>query len=141
MNRPDPVAHDRTGRHHTEQYGFAARLEGQIFGGIAQGGAVQALVEDLIYDRETGQLITGSFNDYCMREPTISAGLNCTKTRPDGEQPSWGEGEPEKQAPADRCPAVMNAVNDALASIGGPEIEMPATPEKTWRAINTSKAE
>jgi aerobic carbon-monoxide dehydrogenase large subunit len=37
-------------------------------------------------------------------------------------------------------PAVMNAVNNALASIGGPEIEMPAAPEKTWRAINMGKA-
>jgi aerobic carbon-monoxide dehydrogenase large subunit len=113
-------------------------VEGQIFGGIAQG-AGQALVEDLIYDRETGQLLTGSFNDYCMpraddfcrfelHENPIPTASNPLGVKGAGETGTCGS-----------LPAVMNAVNNALASIGGPEIEMPATPERTWRAINLAK--
>jgi carbon-monoxide dehydrogenase large subunit len=56
-----------------------------------------------------------------------------TKTNPLGVK---GAGE---SGTCGALPAVMNAVNDALASIGAPEIEMPATPEKTWRAINSGK--
>jgi aerobic carbon-monoxide dehydrogenase large subunit len=113
-------------------------VEGQIFGGIAQG-AGQALVEDLIYDRETGQLLTGSFNDYCMpraddfcmfelHENPVPTANNPLGVKGAGETGTCGS-----------LPAVMNAVNDALASIGGPEIELPATPEKKWRAINLGK--
>ncbi len=112
-------------------------VEGQIFGGIAQG-AGQALVEDLVYDRESGQLVTGSFTDYCMPRADDFCSFELhenpvpTATNPLGVK---GAGE------AGTCgslPAVMSAVNDALASIGGPEIEMPATAEKVWRAINSA---
>jgi carbon-monoxide dehydrogenase large subunit len=112
--------------------------EGQIFGGIAQG-AGQALMEDLHYDRETGQLLTGSFNDYCMPRaddfPEFDLhNLNIpTKKNPLGVK---GAGE------AGTCgalPVVMNAVNDALAQVGAPRIEMPATQEKVWRAIRAAK--
>ena len=113
-------------------------VEGQIFGGIAQG-AGQALVEDLVYDRESGQLLTGSFSDYAMpraydfcrfelHENPIPTATNPLGVKGAGESGTCGS-----------LPAVMNAVNDALASIGGPEIEMPAAPEKTWRAINMGK--
>jgi carbon-monoxide dehydrogenase large subunit len=113
-------------------------VEGQIFGGIAQG-AGQALVEDLVYDRDTGQLLTGSFSDYSMprahdfcrfelHENPIPTASNPLGVKGAGETGTCGS-----------LPAVMNAVNDALASIGGPEIEMPATPEKMWRAINLGK--
>ena len=113
-------------------------VEGQIFGGIAQG-AGQALVEDLIYDQESGQLVTGSFTDYCMpraddfcafelHENPIPTATNPLGVKGAGESGTCGS-----------LPAVMSAVNDALASIGGPEIEMPATPEKVWRAINATE--
>ena len=113
-------------------------VEGQIFGGIAQG-AGQALVEDLVYDRESGQLLTGSFSDYAMprahdfcrfelHENPIPTPTNPLGVKGAGETGTCGS-----------LPCVMNAVNDALASIGAPEIEMPATPEKTWRAINLAK--
>jgi carbon-monoxide dehydrogenase large subunit len=113
-------------------------VEGQIFGGIAQG-AGQVLVEDLVYDRESGQLLTGSFMDYGMPRAHDFCSFELhenpipTKTNPLGVK---GAGE---SGTCGALPAVMNAVNDALASIGGPEIEMPATPEKVWRAINSGK--
>jgi len=114
-------------------------VEGQIFGGIAQG-AGQALMEDLVYDRESGQLITGSFTDYCMpraddfcafelHENPIPTATNPLGVKGAGETGTCGS-----------LPAVMSAVNDALVSVGGSEIEMPATPEKVWRAINAKTA-
>ena len=114
-------------------------VEGQILGGIAQG-AGQALMENLVYDRESGQLITGSFTDYCMpraddfcafelHENPIPTATNPLGVKGAGETGTCGS-----------LPAVMSAVNDALVSVGGSEIEMPATSEKVWRAINTKTA-
>jgi carbon-monoxide dehydrogenase large subunit len=112
-------------------------VEGQIFGGIAQG-AGQALVEDLVYDRDSGQLVTGSFTDYCMPRADDLCSFELhenpvpTATNPLGVK---GAGE---TGTCGSLPAVMSAVNDALASIGGAEIEMPATAEKVWRAIGAA---
>ncbi len=110
--------------------------EGQIFGGIVQG-AGQALLEDLHYDRESGQLLTGSFMDYCMPRADDFCEFNLhnivvpTKKNPLGVK---GAGE------AGTCgalPTVMNAVNDALAQVGAKRIEMPATQERVWQALRS----
>ena len=109
-------------------------VEGQVIGGIVQG-AGQALMEDLVYDPESGQLVTGSFTDYCMpraddfcqfemHESPVPTMTNPLGVKGCGETGTCGA-----------LPAVMSAVNDALHSIGAPEIEMPAIPEKVWRAI------
>ncbi len=113
-------------------------VEGQIFGGIAQG-AGQALVEDLVYDRESGQLITGSFMDYNMPRADDFCSFELhenpvpTATNPLGVK---GAGE---TGTCGSLPATMSAVNDALASIGAEPIEMPATPEKVWRAMAVAR--
>ena len=110
-------------------------VEGQIFGGIAQG-AGQALVENLVYDQDSGQLVTGSFTDYCMPRADDFCSFELhenplpTQTNPLGVK---GAGE---TGTCGSLPAVMSAVNDALSSVDGSEIEMPATSEKVWRAIN-----
>ena len=89
-------------------------VEGQIFGGIAQG-AGQALVEDLVYDPESGQLVTGSFTDYCMPRADDFCSFELhenpvpTATNPLGVK---GAGE---TGTCGSLPAVMSAVNDALA--------------------------
>ncbi len=114
-------------------------VEGQMIGGIVQG-AGQAMMEDLVYDKESGQLITGSFQDYCMPRADDFPMFEL-----------WSENIPTKRNPlgvkgageAGTCgaiPAVMNAVNDALFHAGAARIEMPATPEKVWRALNTNGA-
>jgi len=114
-------------------------VEGQIFGGIAQG-AGQALMENLVYDPESGQLITASFTDYCMPRADDFCAFELhenpvpTATNPLGVK---GAGE---TGTCGALPAVMSAVNDALFSIGAPEIDMPATPEKVWRAIAQAAA-
>ncbi len=109
-------------------------VEGQVHGGLAQGIG-QALLEDCLYDRASGQLLTGSYMDYCMPRAdnlplfdVATHGTMCTHN-PLGVK---GCGE----AGAIGAPgAVMNAVLDALAPLGVSDLDMPATPEKIWRAL------
>ncbi len=112
--------------------------EGQIHGGIVQGIG-QALMEDIAYDRTTGQLLTGSFQDYCMPRAAdfcdFELGSNASPT-PKNPLGVKGVGE---AGTIGALPAVMNAVNDALKQIGAGYIEMPATPEKLWAAIRGAK--
>jgi carbon-monoxide dehydrogenase large subunit len=112
--------------------------EGQIHGGIVQG-AGQALLEDLLYDEATGQLLTGSFQDYCMPRADdfcdFQLGNNPTLT---GRNPLGVKGVGEAGTLC-AIPAVMNAVNEALAQIGAPAVEAPATAEKVWRALRTAR--
>ena len=106
-------------------------LEGQVQGGTVQGIG-QALLEHAVYDRESGQLLSGSFMDYAMPRaadlPSFDCGFHhvpCT-TNPLGVK---GAGEAGAVgAPA----AVVNAVANAL---GVRHIDMPLTPEKVWRAL------
>jgi aerobic carbon-monoxide dehydrogenase large subunit len=109
-------------------------IHGQVHGGIVQG-AGQALMEQCVYDPASGQPLTGSMMDYAMPRAdnfpffdTIISEVPCT-THPLGIRPA-GEGG---TTPA--LGAVINAVVDALAEFGVKHIEMPATPERVWRAI------
>src|SRR5882762_1501671 len=110
-------------------------VEGQVHGGLTQGIG-QALTEGCHYDKESGQLITGSYLDYCMPRaddvPTFKVG---TKETPCTHNPLGVKGCGEAGAigaPA----AVMNALTDAL---GVRDIEMPATPQRIWRACQETK--
>jgi carbon-monoxide dehydrogenase large subunit len=109
-------------------------VHGQVHGGIAQGVG-QALWEQVVYDRATGQLLTGSFMDYAMPRaaalPSYLTELSevPSTTHPLGIRPA-GEGG---TTPA--LAVVVNAVVDALAGFGVTHVEMPATPERVWRAI------
>ena len=108
-------------------------LHGQIHGGIAQG-AGQALMEDIRFDR-SGQLVTASFMDYAMPRAhhfcrfEVDSNPVPTTTNPLGVK---GAGE---AGCVGALPAVMNAVIDALSEFGVRHIEMPATPERIWRAM------
>ncbi|MGH7089725.1 MAG: xanthine dehydrogenase family protein molybdopterin-binding subunit, partial [Stellaceae bacterium] len=106
-------------------------LKGQIHGGVAQG-AGQALMEQVVYDQQSGQLLSASFMDYAMPRaadmpPAFEVESNPvpTKLNPLGAK---GAGE---AGTVGALPAVMNAVIDAL----GVTIDMPATPERVWRAL------
>ncbi|HUB94451.1 MAG TPA: molybdopterin cofactor-binding domain-containing protein, partial [Stellaceae bacterium] len=109
-------------------------LKGQIHGGVAQG-AGQVLMEQVVYDRDSGQLLTASFMDYAMPRaddmPDFSVESNPvpTKLNPLGAK---GAGE---AGTVGALPAVMNAIIDAIAERGAGEIEMPATAERVWRAL------
>jgi len=113
-------------------------VEGQIHGGVVQGIG-QALMEKITYDPEGGQLLTASFQDYCMPRADDLSNIDSrfnevlTKTNPHGAK---GAGEAGTVA---SIPTVINAVNDALASVGVSEIEMPATPQKIWQALQARR--
>ena len=109
-------------------------LEGQIRGGIAQGVG-QVLMEDIRFDPNSGQLLTGSFMDYAMPRADDLSAIICennpvpTQTNPLGVK---GAGEAGNVG---ALPAVANALVDALSPLGIRHIEMPATPETVWRAM------
>ncbi|MGP0090226.1 MAG: xanthine dehydrogenase family protein molybdopterin-binding subunit [Xanthobacteraceae bacterium] len=108
-------------------------LKGQIHGGVAQGVG-QVLMEDIRFDG-AGQLVTGSFMDYAMPRAHDFSPIEVkshpvpTKTNPLGVK---GAGE---AGCVGALPAVANAVVDALSELGVRHIDMPATPERVWRAI------
>ncbi len=110
-------------------------VEGQVHGGITQGVG-QALLEHAIYDKD-GQLVTGSFMDYCMPRahdvPSFKVDVTVTKC-PSNPLGIKGCGEAGAiAAPA----AVINAITDA---IGSEQIAMPATPQAVWTAIQRGNA-
>tara|TARA_Y100001970_G_scaffold293367_1_gene439724 strand:+ start:6945 stop:9317 length:2373 start_codon:yes stop_codon:yes gene_type:complete len=115
-------------------------FDGQIHGGIVQG-AGQILMEDINYERDSGQLLTGSFMDYCMPRADDFCNFNIAANEvPTARNPLGVKGVGESGT-VGAMPAVMNAVNDALHNAGGTTIEMPATPEKVWRALRVSLAD
>ena len=112
-------------------------LEGQIHGGVAQGIG-QAFTEHLVYDRHSGRLLSGSLMDYGLPRADEVCSFERdenpvpTKTNPLGVKGAGEAGNVGALA------AIMNAVVDALSPLGITHIDMPATPEKVWRAIRTA---
>jgi carbon-monoxide dehydrogenase large subunit len=112
-------------------------VEGQVHGGIVQGVG-QALLENAAYD-DNGQLLTGSYMDYCMprADDVPSFKVHTMSGTPCTHNPLGVKGCGEAGA-IGAPPAVINAVVDALKDYGVDHIDMPATPEKVWRAINSA---
>ncbi len=114
-------------------------VKGQIHGGVAQGLG-QGLFEVLAYDRATGQLLTGTFMDYALPRADDVPGLDVdahevpTQVNPLGAK---GVGE---AGTVGALPALLNAVNDALAPLGVRHLDMPVTAERVWRAIRDARA-
>ena len=113
-------------------------LKGQIVGGIAQGVG-QILMEDIRFD-DSGQLVSGSFMDYAMPRADDFCSFHVesnpvpTKTNPLGIK---GAGE---AGCVGAMPAVANALVDALSEFGIRHVEMPATPERLWRAMASASS-
>ena len=114
-------------------------VRGQVHGGVAQGFG-QAVLEHTAYDNGSGQLLAGSFMDYALPRaadlPDIEVDLIEV---PCGTNPLGVKGAGEAGA-VGSPPAVINAVVDALRGAGVTSIDMPATPEKVWRAIHEARA-
>ncbi len=111
---------------------------GQVQGGVAQGVG-QAMLERTVYDPASGQLLTGSFMDYTLPRaadiPLLDIRLH---GMPTGANPLGAKGA--GQAGAMAAPqAVIAAVLDALAPLGFRHIDMPATPERVWRAVQQAR--
>jgi carbon-monoxide dehydrogenase large subunit len=113
-------------------------LKGQIHGGVAQGIG-QILCEQVVWDRESGQLLTASFLDYAMPHAQMIPNMEVksnpvpTKFNPLGAK---GAGE---AGTVGAMPVVMNAIMDALAPLGVKDVAMPATSQNVWRAIEAAK--
>ena len=113
-------------------------LAGQVHGGVAQGIG-QALMERTVYS-EDGQLLTASFMDYCMpRANNIPSFRFETRNVPSTTNPLGLKGAGEAGSIAS-CPAVMNALVDALQEFGVEHIDMPATPPKVFAAMHAKQA-
>jgi carbon-monoxide dehydrogenase large subunit len=109
-------------------------LKGQIHGGVAQGLG-QALMEQVVYDRESGQNLTGSFMDYAMPRADTMPYMEITSNPvPTKRNPLGAKGAGEAGT-VGALPAIVNAVIDALAPLGVTSLEMPATPQRIWQAI------
>jgi carbon-monoxide dehydrogenase large subunit len=114
-------------------------VEGQVHGGLAQGIG-QALSETCYVDRETGQVLTGSYMDYGMPRAGVVPPLRVELT----EDPTLGNplrvkgGGESGITPA--TATIFNALADALKEIGTDELEMPATPKVVWEYIHARAA-
>jgi len=112
-------------------------VDGQAHGGIVQGIG-QALCESTVYD-EDGQLLSGSYMDYAMpRAEDAPLFRHASHPVPAKTNPLGAKGCGEAGC-AGALPSVMNALVDALSHYGISHIDMPATPERVWRAIQEAR--
>ena len=114
-------------------------VKGQIHGGVAQGVG-QALAEQVAYDPDSGQLLSGSFMDYAMPRaadfPDIQIAAHAVPTQ---RNPLGVKGAGEAGT-VGALPATMNAVLNALAEAGVIELDMPATPNRVWQAVRDASS-
>ena len=114
-------------------------VEGQIHGGVVQGVG-QALFEDCVYDQESGQLLSGSFMDYCMPRADNLPIMNVeTHITPCTHNPLGVKGCGEVGTIGSPA-TVINAVVDALAHLGVTHVDMPASPNRIWHIIQSAGA-
>jgi carbon-monoxide dehydrogenase large subunit len=109
-------------------------LKGQIHGGVAQGLG-QAMMEQVVYDRDSGQNLTGSFMDYAMPRADTMPYIHITShSVPTKGNPLGAKGAGEAGT-VGALPALVNAVMSALAPVGVQGIDMPVTAERIWQAM------
>jgi carbon-monoxide dehydrogenase large subunit len=113
-------------------------LTGQLHGGVAQGLG-QAGFERVVYDGETGQPLAGSFLDYAVPRADDLPSFDFLATRTPSSNPLDVKGCGEAGA-AGAPPALINAIVDALAPLSIRHVDMPATPERLWRAIAAAQS-
>jgi carbon-monoxide dehydrogenase large subunit len=113
-------------------------VEGQLHGGVVMG-AGQIFAEHVVYDRETGQLMSGSFMDYCMpRAGLVRAIRGAEHATPSTVSPLGVKGVGESGCTGS-LPALANAVMDALRPLGIGHLDMPLTSSKVWGAMQVAK--
>ena len=112
-------------------------LAGQIHGGVAQGMG-QILMERVVYDPDSGQLLTASFMDYAMpRADTMCSMKIVSNPVPTATNPLGVKGAGEAGC-VGAMPAIMLAIMNALAERGVGELDMPATSDRVWRALQSA---
>ncbi len=112
-------------------------VRGQVQGGVAQGFG-QAVLENTVYDPSSGQLLAGSFMDYTLPRADDLPAIEVELVEiPCGTNPLGVKGAGEAGA-VGSPPAVINAIVDALSPLGISHIDMPATSERVWQAIQAA---
>lgn len=114
-------------------------MEGQIFGGAVQGLG-QCLFEHMVYDLDSGQMMTGSFMDYTMPRADNTPRFDYAYTEVPSPHNVLGMKGAGEAGTIGATPAVANAVIDALAPLGVTHIDMPMTALKIWEAIQSAKS-
>jgi aerobic carbon-monoxide dehydrogenase large subunit len=115
-----------------------ASVEGQVHGGVMQGVG-QVLGEHAIHDHGTGQLLTGSFMDYPMPRADWMRGIRCAEHPVPTKANALGAKGVGESGTSGALPATMNAVLAALRPAGVRELDMPATPDRVWRALRAAR--
>lgn len=113
-------------------------VQGQAHGGIAQGVG-QALLEQVAYG-EDGQILSGSYMDYAIPRASDLPAIGFLSHAVPAKTNVLGAKGCGEAGCAGSLPAVMNAIADALRPLGITHLDMPATPERVWRAIQAAKA-
>jgi carbon-monoxide dehydrogenase large subunit len=113
-------------------------VEGQLHGGVVMG-AGQIFAEHVVYDRGTGQLLTGSFMDYCMPRAGLVREIRGEEHPTPSKMSPLGVKGVGESGCTGSLPALANAVMDALRPLGIRHIDMPLTPSKLWHAIDASR--
>jgi carbon-monoxide dehydrogenase large subunit len=113
-------------------------VEGQLHGGVVMG-AGQIFGEQVVYDRGTGQLLTGSFMDYCMPRAGLVRGIKGEEHPTPSKMSPLGVKGVGESGCTGSLPALANAVMDALRPLGIGHLDMPLTPSRLWHAIEAAR--
>lgn len=114
-------------------------VKGQIHGGVVQG-AGQVLMEEVVYDDASGQLLTGSFMDYAMPRAGDFPSFEILSHEVPSDNNPFGFKGAGEAGTVGALPAVMNAICDALRPLGVRHMDMPATPQRVWQTIQDAAA-
>jgi carbon-monoxide dehydrogenase large subunit len=115
-------------------------LGGQIHGGVAQGVG-QVLMEQVVYEKESGQLLTASFMDYAMPRADTMCNISIRSNPVPTATNLLGAKGAGEAGCVGALPAVMIAIMNALEPLGVRELDMPATSERVWQAIQKARAD
>jgi carbon-monoxide dehydrogenase large subunit len=114
-------------------------IDGQVLGGLAQGYG-QAVMEELRYDEETGQLVNGTMMDYFMPTAADLPEFYLHHTYVKSPVTPFGVRGVGEVGTVPGCATIASAICDALADFGVEVNRLPLTPESVWRALNEAKA-
>ena len=113
-------------------------VEGQVHGGVLQGVG-QALAEHAIYDRETGQLLAGSFMDYPIPRADWMRAIHCDEHPVPTKSNALGAKGVGESGTSGALGATMNAILNAVRPAGVDNLDMPVTPDRLWRALREAR--
>jgi len=114
-------------------------VEGQVHGGVLQGVG-QVLGEHAVYDKDSGQLLAGSFMDYPMPRADWMRAIVCDEHSVPTKANALGSKGVGESGTSGALGATLNAIADAVRPLGIADLDMPVTPDRMWRALREAKA-